>query len=120
MLRILLYITGFIFVLVFTALFEPPIMAKFQYWGWHENPQKIPGDVLNWMAAIVGEITFPWVAGGGLGLAAGVWLNFMASNYDKKISLKQQNSQEVGKRCAIMAIRIRNEVPNKSIPEVFA
>ncbi len=70
--------------LVLTALFEPPVMAFFDNLGWHDAPVRMPGDVMNWIVGIVGEEALPWVAGGIIGAAMGVWLHWAAVRYDRK------------------------------------
>jgi hypothetical protein len=74
----------FLAALVLTAVFEPPLMDLFRSWGWHEQPEQIPGDVLNWLSGIVGGAAFPWVAGGVLGASMGSWLHYLATRLDNK------------------------------------
>lgn len=74
----------FLAALVLTAVFEPPLMDLFQSWGWHEQPEQIPGDVLNWLSGIVGGAAFPWVAAGILGASMGSWLHYLATRLDNR------------------------------------
>lgn len=74
----------FVAALVLTALFEPPIMAFFAKQGWHDGPNEIAGDFLNWMSEIVGISNFPWIAGGVLGLTCGAWVHWLASKLETR------------------------------------
>jgi hypothetical protein len=39
--KILRWAVLFIAALVLTAIFEPPLMAIFEKWGWHSKPQRM-------------------------------------------------------------------------------
>ena len=94
----------FIAALVLTAIFEPPLMEMFRSWGWHDRPEQIAGDVLNWMVRLVGETAFPWIASGTLGLTVGVWLNYFAMSFDKRSPTKAEIFE--GKRSSIVMTSI--------------
>lgn len=95
--KLLRWTTAFIVVLIFTAILEPPLMAQFSKWGWHEKIDAIPGDVLNWISNIVGENVFPWLAGGIIGFSAGLWTHHWTSRLDRGrdiILAKEQDENE--------------------------
>ncbi|MGJ8587903.1 MAG: hypothetical protein ACSHXW_07095 [Yoonia sp.] len=88
------WILLFAAMLVLTAIFEPPLMQFFADQGWHDQ-DKIAGDLLNWLARIVGAGNFPWIAGTTLGLAIGSWAHWFASKLDSKIPSKADEFGEL-------------------------
>lgn len=84
----------FLSALALTAIFEPPLTALFAKWGWHERPDGIPSNVLNWLASIVGESIFSWLAGGVIGFSAGLWVHHWASRFDRTRNARAENERD--------------------------
>lgn len=82
----------FFAALVLTALFEPILMGLVEETGFHDDPISTVKPAVNWIARIIGDIAFFWVAGGAIGFALGVWLDSIMrrlgrGRVDKVISL---------------------------------
>jgi len=56
------WLLGLVVALVVAALFDDPLSTRFKRSGYHDDPSKIGGDVMNWMESIIGEQAFAWVA----------------------------------------------------------
>lgn len=78
----------FLAALFLTALLEPLAVAELDRRGWYDNPGNAVGFIVNWIAQIVGEANFPWLAGGALGLAAGAWLDRFLRYLDNRVDPK--------------------------------
>jgi hypothetical protein len=61
-----------------SAIVQPPIarfLAGFDIYT-------APVQIMNWLEQIVGQVAFPWIAAGSIGLAAGVWLDPLLRRLD--------------------------------------
>lgn len=82
--KLLRWLSVFAAVTVLTALFEPLIVRGLEWAGWYDDPAASLEPALNWLAGIVGDAAFPWVAAGLLGGSVGVWLHWTATRLDAK------------------------------------
>ena len=73
-------------------------MEFFAELGWHEEPSDIAGDLVNWLAEIVGDGAFPWVASGILGLAVGSWSHHFLTLTDRSTPTKSESLSETADR----------------------
>lgn len=90
MARILRLLSAFLALTVATAIVEPFIVAWLTSVRWYEEPAESVGLAVNWLASIVGEGAFPWIAAGVLGLALGSWLDATLRRFDRSRLRRRQ------------------------------
>ena len=73
-----------------TALVEPWFVALLTKWGFYRFDNQAIGDTLNWIARIVGDTNFLWMAGMVFGALFGMVMYHMAVKFDRK-DAKQKN-----------------------------
>lgn len=88
---------------VLSALVQPHIEMLLDRAGWYESPG---GMAMNWLESIVGSGAFPWVAGGALGVAVGVWVDYLARRFDRNRQIERDEIAAIAEDMYERSIKI--------------
>lgn len=77
------WILALLAVTVFTAIVQPWLVTWLTEAGWYSTPLDAAKPVVNWIARIIGDTAFPWLAGIILGMTIGAWVHFVSTKFDK-------------------------------------